>query len=101
MWVFKILGWVLLFASIAVLVDDSITAFQTGTFRMAAAGEVWFHLDPDSLNAVQSFIQRYVSVWVWDKVMVPILLAPALAVLGIPALIFLFIGRKRKRQHIF
>ncbi|WP_033070478.1 hypothetical protein [Thalassospira australica] len=101
MWFFRALGWVLLFASIAVLVDDSITALQTGSFRLVAAGELWYRLDAGSLNLLQSVIQRYISVWIWDTVFVPVLLAPALVVLLVPSVILLLLTRKRKRQRIF
>ena len=97
MWFFRALGWLLLFASIAVLVDDSITALQTGSFRLVAAGELWYRLDTGSLNLLQSVIQRYISVWVWDTIFVPILLAPALVVLFVPSAILLLLTRKRKR----
>ena len=101
MWVFRVLGWVLLFASLAVLVDDSITALQTGSFRLVAAGELWYRLDAGSLNLLQSVVQRYISSWVWDKIFVPVLLAPALVVLIVPSFILLLLTRKRKRQRIF
>ncbi|AXO13309.1 MULTISPECIES: hypothetical protein [Thalassospira] len=101
MWFFRALGWLLLFASIAVLVDDSITALQTGSFRLVAAGELWYRLDTGSLNLLQSVIQRYISVWAWDTIFVPILLAPALVVLFVPSAILLLLTRKRKRQRIF
>jgi len=101
MWVLRALGWGLLFAGIAVLVDDSITALQAGSFRLVAAGELWYRLDAGSLNLLQSVIQRYVSVWAWDTVFVPILLAPAVVVLFVPALVLLFLTRKPKRQRIF
>ena len=101
MWFFRALGWLLLFASIAVLVDDSITALQTGSFRLVAAGELWYRLDAGSLNLLQSVVQRYISVWVWDTIFVPVLLAPALVVLFVPSAILLLLTRKRKRQRIF
>ncbi|HAI29083.1 MULTISPECIES: hypothetical protein [Thalassospira] len=101
MWFFRALGWILLFASIAVLVDDSITALQTGSFRLVAAGELWYRLDAGSLNLLQSVVQRYISVWVWDTIFVPVLLAPALVVLFVPSAILLLLTRKRKRQRIF
>ena len=101
MWFFRALGWLLLFASIAVLVDDSITALQTGSFRLVAAGELWYRLDTGSLNLLQSVIQRYISVWAWDTIFVPVLLAPALVVLFVPAAVLLLLTRKRKRQRIF
>ncbi|NIZ00517.1 hypothetical protein [Thalassospira lucentensis] len=101
MWFFRALGWVLLFASIAVLVDSSITALQTGSFRLVAAGELWYRLDAGSLNYLQYMVQTYISVWAWDNLFVPVLLAPALVVLFVPALLLLLLARKRKRQRIF
>ncbi|WP_417827591.1 hypothetical protein [Thalassospira sp.] len=101
MWFFRALGWLLLFASIAVLVDDSITALQTGSFRLVAAGELWYRLDTGSLNLLQSITQRYISIWAWDNIFVPVLLAPALVVLFVPSAILLLLTRKRKRHRIF
>ncbi|RCK32279.1 hypothetical protein TH19_19485 [Thalassospira profundimaris] len=101
MWVLRALGWILLFASIAVLVDDSITALQTGSFRLVAAGELWYRLDTGSLNLLQSVIQRYISSWAWDNIFVPVLLAPALVVLLVPSFVLLLLTRKRKRTRIF
>ncbi len=101
MWLFRALGWILLFSSLAVLVGDGITSLQTGTFRFVAAGELWYRLDAGSLNLLQSVIQRYISVWAWDTIFVPILLAPALVVLFVPSAILLLLTRKRKRQRIF
>jgi hypothetical protein len=101
MWFLRALGWILLFAGLAVLVDDSITALQTGSFRLVAAGELWYRLDAGSLNLLQSVIQRYVSSWTWDQIFVPVLLAPALVVLLVPSVILLLLTRKRKRPRIF
>ena len=47
-------------------------------------GEVWFALDPFSLNLVQAVIQRYVHPAIWDNVAVPLLLtSTALVALGV------------------
>lgn len=62
---------------------------------------LWYRLDAGSLNLLQSVVQRYISVWVWDTIFVPVLLAPALVVLFVPSAILLLLTRKRKRQRIF
>ncbi|OSQ49021.1 hypothetical protein [Thalassospira alkalitolerans] len=101
MWLFRGLGWILLFASLAVLVGDGISALQIGSFRFVAAGELWYRLDAGSLNLLQALIQRYVSVWLWDNGFVPALLAPAFVVLLVPGILLLLVTRKRKRQKFF
>ncbi len=101
MWLFRALGWILLFASLAVLVGDGITALQTGAFRFVAAGELWYRLDAGSLNLLQSVIQRYISAWIWDNAFVPALLAPAFIILLVPGILLLLMTRKRRRQKFF
>ncbi|MDP2699004.1 hypothetical protein [Thalassospira sp.] len=101
MWVFRVLGWIFLFSSLAVLVGDAVGGLQTGTFRFVAAGELWYRLDAGSLNFMQAITQRYVSAWLWDSVFVPALLVPAFVFLLVPAVIFLVLGRRRRRQRYF
>ncbi len=46
-------------------------------------GEVWFALSPNTLNAMQALIQRYISPGLWDPAIVAVLKLPAVAVLGL------------------
>ncbi len=73
---------------------------QTGRYVPVALGQMWFNLDPPSLNLVQAVIERYVWPPLWDPVLLTILRGPAWAVLGLPALILLILpmGRRRRKN---
>ncbi|OSQ40969.1 hypothetical protein [Thalassospira mesophila] len=101
MWFFRVLGWLLLFACLAVLVGDGVSALQTGSLRFVAGGELWYRLDAGSLNLLQALIERYVSPWLWDKVFVPGLLLPAFLLLLAPGLLLSFLARRKRRQKFF
>ena len=99
--IFRALGWILLFASLAVLVGDGVNALQGGDFRFVAAGELWYRLDAGSLNFLQAVTQRYLSAWLWDNVCVPVLLAPAFVVLMVPGLLLVIFARRKRRLKFF
>ena len=60
---------------------------QAGAYRMVAAGELWYRLDPGSLNLSQAVIQRYVHPSVWEPGIVTLLRWPAWALLGAPGVV--------------
>ena len=101
--VVRFIGWVLLAAAAALLGRDLLEAFQTGSLRIAALGEIWFKLNPGSLNALQAGVERYLSVWIWDSVITPILHAWAFVVPLLPGLLLMLPGRRqgapRKGRH--
>ncbi|TVQ35279.1 MAG: hypothetical protein EA356_08320 [Geminicoccaceae bacterium] len=51
-------------------------------------GELWFNLDPFSLNLTQAVVQRYLHPGLWDAVLLPVLFQPTALVTGLLALLF-------------
>ena len=92
----RLFGWLLSIGALAVLVHDGLGYLNTETFRFMAAGELWFRLDPPSLNLVQAIVQRYALPIVWDGGIVRMLQWPAAAVLAVPGLLLLRIARRRR-----
>jgi hypothetical protein len=95
----RIVGWILLIAAGVTLAGDVIAWYHTGTWRLSAAGELWFKLDRGSLNLVQAVIQRYVSAWLWDPVIQTILQFYALLVFAVPGLLLLWVTRSREKRR--
>lgn len=88
--VWRVIGWILLLAGLSVLVRDVIASFDIGLWRPIAVGQLWYDLDRSSLNLAQAVIQRYVSPFLWNQIIVPVLLSWACAVLiGLGALVLL------------
>jgi hypothetical protein len=72
-------------------------AAASGAHAFIPLGQLWFELDPPSLNMAQAGIQRHVAPWLWEDVVQPVLELPAwpaLLALG-AALLVLRPGRGR------
>ncbi len=85
--VLRCLGWILMLLAFGVLGVELVSWSQTGHFRFYTFGQLWFNLDASSLNLAQAVTERYISVWLWDSVVSPILLWTALPTLLIPGLV--------------
>lgn len=86
--------WLLAGAFVAFIVDGtkSIAASQ---ITVTPLGQSWFELHPPSLNLVQAVVERYVLPFLWDPVLVNILLLPGWAVLAAIGALLVYLGRKR------
>ena len=97
--VWRIVGWGALLAGLSVLVRDVIAWFDTRVWAPIALGQLWYELDRSSLNLVQAVTQRYVSAFLWDRVIVNILLCWAFAALIGLGVVILLLARKRPLRH--
>jgi hypothetical protein len=97
--VWRVIGWIALLAGLSVLVRDVIASFDIGLWRPIAVGQLWYDFDRSSLNLAQAVTQRYVSPFLWNRIVVPVLLSWASAVLiGLGALV-LVLARPRQPSH--
>jgi hypothetical protein len=60
---------------------------------------LWYDLDRSSLNLVQAVTLRYISAFLWDRVIVNVLLCWAFAALIGLGLVILLGARKRPLRH--
>lgn len=97
--VLRLLGWLLLLAALAVAVHDGLAIVQDGQWRLLAAGELWFDIDPASLNLAQAAVERHIDPAAWGRFIRPVLLAPALLVLGLPGLLLVVLARRRRPRR--
>jgi hypothetical protein len=95
----RVIGWLLLLAALTVLGRDLIGWADTGEFAPIAAGQLWFSLDPGSLNLAQAAVQRHVAAWLWDPVIESMLLWWAVPVLSVPGLVLLVLCRRRTQPR--
>jgi hypothetical protein len=91
---FRALGWVLLASGVAALVNDCLSWWSEGTFRLLTLGELWARLDFGSLHATQGFIAGRARGIAWTWVALPILALPALPAFVIAGVFFLWLGRR-------
>ncbi len=94
--IWRTVGWLFFLAGVAVLARDGIAWFNTKVWMPIALGQLWYELDRSSLNLTQAVVQRYISPFLWDRIILHILLCWAFAVLiGVGAAILLLARPKR------
>lgn len=89
-------GWAFLILALVVLARDVWTWIGGGPIRLMRLGELWFHLDSESLNLTQALTQRYLHPAVWDPGVVTVLLWPAAMILAGVGLVLLVAFRRRR-----
>jgi hypothetical protein len=84
---------------LAVLARDIFVWIDTKHWAPIALGQLWFDLDRSSLNLVQAVVQRYIHPFLWDPIIVTVLLWWAFAVLMVLGLLILALSGKRAQTR--
>lgn len=63
-------------------------------------GAFWAKTHFKSLQIFQPVVERYIAVWLWNPVMISILLTPLWVVCGILGTIILPFGLKKAKPHV-
>lgn len=90
---FVAVGWVLFLAGLAAGGYDIYNSVQVGRNASTALGTLWYGLSPESLNASQAMVQRYISPTLWDPYIQTLLVTPAWVVLGGFGIVFVVLAR--------
>jgi protein-S-isoprenylcysteine O-methyltransferase Ste14 len=94
----RLIGWIAFLGGGAVLMRDVLVWVDTKRWAPIALGQLWFDLNRASLNLVQAVVQRYVHPFLWDPIIVSILLCWAFAVLMGLGLVILTLSWRRARR---
>ena len=97
----RIIGYLLLFLAIAALGAEILMSVQAGEWVSLAVGDVWAEVDRESIGLVQVGLERYVHPYLFDPILLTILLWPAWLVAGGPALVILLLARRRRQRRMF
>ena len=92
----RIIGWLLIVLAVAAAGHEAISSLDAGNYAKLAFGALWAKIDIASLNLVQAVVQRDIWPWLWDGVILPILLFPAWAVLSVPGILLVLGFRVRE-----
>jgi hypothetical protein len=90
----RLIGWVAFLAGAAVLVRDVLVWIDTKHWAPLTLGQLWYDLNRSSLNLVQAVVQRYIHPFLWDPIIVSILLCWAFAVLMVFGALLLIVFRR-------
>jgi hypothetical protein len=95
----RLVGLALLIAGLGLLVRDLLGLTQGAGFRPEALGQLWYALDPGSLNLLQAVTQRYLAAALWDNGVVWLLLQPAFVVALVLGTFLVLTTRRRRRTY--
>ena len=95
----RVIGWIALLAGAAVFVRDLLVWVDTKHWAPIALGQLWYDLNRSSLNLVQAVVQRYIHPFLWDPIIVSILLSWAFAMLMILGGLLLVLFRRRDARR--
>jgi hypothetical protein len=95
----RVIGWIMLLGGAAVLVRDLLVWIDTKHWAPLALGQLWYDLNRSSLNLVQAVVQRYIHPFLWDPIIVSILLFWAFAVLMVFGALLLIVFRRRSPRR--
>ena len=93
----RLIGWVIFLTGLSVLVRDVLVWIDTKLWAPISLGQLWFDFSRSSLNLVQAVVQRYIHPFLWDPIIVTVLLWWAFAVLVVLGVLILALFGRRTR----
>ncbi|TCT10536.1 hypothetical protein EDC22_10534 [Tepidamorphus gemmatus] len=96
----RTIGLWLMAGALVALVVDGAKSIAAGSIVTTPLGQLWYDLDPASLNIVQAAIERHVHPGLWDPVILSILLAPTFSVIGILGVLLMLAGRRKEAPRL-
>ncbi len=95
----KSTGMLALVMAVITGVLDLTRTIANSKLTITALGEEWVNFSIASLQNFQVGVERHLGLpWIWENVIQVILLQPSWLVFSVLALMFLWLGRKRKRH---
>lgn len=100
MWILRALGLLFLAAGFVSLVVDGVKTIASASLVITPLGQAWYELHPPSLNLTQAIIERYTFPFLWDPVLLSVLLLPGWVVFTVLGALLYYIGRRRAPSRI-
>lgn len=101
MLVLRFIGSLFLLGAVIALTADLSQPTRPGAATFASVQKHWSELAPQSLAATEKAVTTRTHRLVWDPGIVTLLRIPAFATFGALAILFLYLGRPRRRVEIF
>jgi uncharacterized membrane-anchored protein len=99
--VFRFLAAVCLLVATIALVDDATPAvYGAGPFVLTSLSAHWQDLAPSAFAAAQKGADS-LAPWLWKDMLVPILAMPTCIAFGLLAVLFGYVGRRRRAVEVF
>ena len=101
MFIVRLFGsFFLLLATLSLIHDGGLTLTRHKGILVTPIGQHWFDASPSSLDAAEKAVS-HISPWIWNNIIVTVLLYPGWIVFGLIGVVICYLGRKRKRINIY
>lgn len=97
---FRLLGYACLAIAIIAGISDASTSIAQSQVQLVPLGQVLYDFFPDTFPILQPAIERHVHPFLWDPVVLTLLVWPVWAVFAPLGLIFLWLGARRRRRQV-
>jgi hypothetical protein len=87
-------------AVIAFVSDATPAVYGAGPFALTTVAAHWQELAPSALAAAEKGAES-LAPWLWSSVLAPVLELPTCIAFGLLAVLFGYIGRRRRAVEIF
>jgi hypothetical protein len=94
--VIRFLGLLIFAASFVALIADGIRSLAAGRIVLTPLGQSWFAINPDSMNAVEWMVERYLHPYVWNPLIQTVLSWPTFAVGSMVGILLMLAGSGRR-----
>ena len=95
----RFLAWLFIALAVGVFAYDVWVFLNSGAVRLTALGQLWYWIHPGSLNLSQAVIERYVHPFLWDPIIIDVLLAPACVIFLAIGIVLALLFRRKKRRR--
>ena len=95
-----IVGWTLLIVALVIAIRDGLSSLDQNQFVVRPLGQLWYEIDPPSLNTLQAAVERNLSPVLWDPAIIMVLQVPAVAFFGVLGIVFLLLSRASGRGRL-
>jgi hypothetical protein len=93
--------WLIAGALVALVIDATKTV-ATSALTVTQLGKAWYDVSPLTLLSAQQFVEGrievYVGGWLWDPLVVWMLMMPTWAVFAALGFLLTYSGRRRRRR---
>lgn len=96
--IFRYVGYLLLMAALFAGGVELVRSLGSGEWYILSVGEVIAQWDRLIINNIQVGLERYVHPFLWDPVVLNIVLAPTWLVAGVPGLLLVLLIRHKRRS---
>jgi hypothetical protein len=89
----RIIGGFFIFLAAGALAWEFYVLVDTGSLTVTSWGELWYRLHAPSLNLYQVVVERHISPALWDMLLAPLLIWPAVLVFLLPGVLLIWLPR--------